>query len=60
MTMLKSIKTGFGFVIGTTLAYATLGFIKHEVMTWGAKDEKFMEYEKEHNPEMYEKLSKYQ
>ena len=59
MTMLKSIKTGFGFVIGAMFAYAAVDIIGHEVMTRCAKDEKFMEYEKEHNPKMYEELSKY-
>lgn len=58
--MLKSFKTAFGATIGVSLAIATLAFIKNEIMKWGAKDEEFMNYEKEKDPDMYEELKKYQ
>lgn len=58
--MFKTIKTAMGAAIGLTLGFALMGFMKNEVMKWGAKDEEFMEYEKQHHPEMYEKLKKYQ
>lgn len=58
--MLKTIKTAFGTTIGVGLGIAVLGFIKKEIMEWGAKDEEFMNYEKEKDPDMYEELKKYQ
>ncbi len=58
--MLKNFKKGFGLITGGMLAYATLQFISDKVMRWGAKDESFMEYEKKNNPDLHEKLKKYQ
>lgn len=58
--MLKNLKKGFGWVIGSSLAYATIHMIHDSIMKWGAKDKAFMEREKTHNPDLYEKLKKYQ
>lgn len=57
--MFKTIKASMGVAIGLSLGFALVGFVKEEVMKWGAEDEEFMEYEKAHNPKMYEKLKKY-
>ena len=57
--MRKYIKAGIGITLGYMFARVSLSFIHDMVMKWGAKDESFMEYEKEHNPELYEKLTKY-
>lgn len=58
--MFKTIKAAMGVAIGLSLGFALVRFVKEEVMEWGAKDEEFMEYEKTHNPKLYEELKKYQ
>lgn len=58
--MKDGIKLGFAVTIGMFLANAAVKALGVGVMKWGAKDEKFMEYEKEHDPKMYEELKKYQ
>lgn len=58
--MLKSFKTAFGATIGVSLAIATLGFVKDNIMKWGADDEEYMDWAKKHDPKQYEELKKYQ
>ena len=58
--MKDGIKFGFAVTVGMYLATAVVKTLGFGVMKWGAKDEKFMEFEKVHNPEMYEELKKYQ
>lgn len=57
--MLKGIKTGMGLAIGVTLGCALMGFMKEEIMRWGAKDEEFMDQLKTDDPKLYEELDKY-
>ena len=58
--MQKDVQKGFLFALGTILCGTTINIIKNSVMKWGAKDKEFMEYEKEHNPKLYEKLKDYE
>lgn len=58
--MKNSIKKGMGLVIGIKLGCMLADFVHEEIMKWGARDEEFMAWEKEHNPRQYEKLKKYQ
>lgn len=57
--MFKTIKAAMGVAIGLSLGFALVGFVKEEIMKWGAEDEEFMEYEKTHDPKLYEELKKY-
>lgn len=57
--MKKYITAGIGITLGCMFARVSLSLIIDMVMKWGAKDESFMEYEKEHDPKLYEKLNKY-
>lgn len=57
--MLKGIKLGFGFTIGVGLANACVSILTKCVAKSLAKDKDFMDWEKENNPEMYEKIKEY-
>lgn len=57
--MLKTIKTGFGLTLGFMIGTIAVDLCKEAIMRWGADDDEFMEYEKEHNPKMYEQLKKH-
>lgn len=57
--MKHSIKNGFGFMLGATLANICTTVAVRLMYTLMAKDKDFVEYEKEHNPEVYEELKKY-
>ena len=56
--MRKSIKQGFGFTIGATLACTCMSVVKKSIAKSLTKDEEFMKWEKEHCPALYEKLKK--
>lgn len=58
--MKKYFKVGFGWTIGCVLGQVALMLIAEKGMKWAAKNKAFMEYERDHNPENYEKLKKYQ
>ena len=58
--MKNGIKVGFGLAVGFVLATAASKALYHAIMRWGVNDEAFMEFEKTHNPTMYEELKKYQ
>lgn len=57
--MRKYIKVGIGITLGRTFALVSLSFMVNMVMKLCAKDESFVEYAKEHEPKLYEKLNKY-
>lgn len=57
--MRKYITAGIGITLGCTFARASLSFMLEMVMKLCAKDESFVEYAKEHEPKLYEKLNKY-
>ena len=56
---MKSIKSGFGWAVGLSLGFATVRFVRRMVFEWGANDDDYMEWAKEHNPKQYEMLLKY-
>lgn len=58
--MWNSLKKGFGFASGVILGQAAMNVIAERMLRWIANDEKYMEGLKDHDPEEYEKLKKYQ
>lgn len=58
--MLKdSIKKGFGFALGMSMAGGVIMFAHEKLMKWAANNESLMEFEKGNDPKFYEKLKTY-
>ena len=58
--MWNSLKKGFGFASGMILGHAAMQLMAINFLKHIAKDEKYMEGLKDRDPELYEKLKKYQ
>lgn len=57
--MLKTIKIGLGFSFGFLIGSTALNLCNKIICHRYANDDEFMEYVKENNPEVYERLKKY-
>lgn len=57
--MWKNVKTGFGFAIGWKLGPYIIGTIARIICESTANDENYMDWLKEHIPDLYKKLSHY-
>jgi hypothetical protein len=57
--MMKTVKIVLGYSVGLFIGSAVINLCNTVIMRRCANNDEFLEYQKEHDPEYYERLKKY-